>query len=233
MRCSICGKDVSAGEGYDTAIGFVCYDCYNARNFHLCAECGRRFPRDEMIEWNGLFYCREDYFRAKERMERILEEERKKKEKEELARRPPPVKPGSGIPIRERKRSSLSRKEVSQLMGRLNERREEGKWKETETNLREEISEKERKKEKKVKEFRTARKEGNQKEEMKEIMKEISSLTSSLSKSADNAASFVSDSLLNKDSVSLSQAARKNRMNEISSLLNQLFSAGRKTGRKD
>jgi hypothetical protein len=233
MRCSICGKDVSAGEGSDTVIGFVCYDCYNARDFHLCAECGRRFPRDEMIEWNGLFYCREDYFRAKERMERILEEERKKKEKEELAKRPPLVKPGSGILVRERKRSPLTREDISQLIGQLNQRSEKGKWKETETNLREEISEKEREKEKRLKEFRTSRKEGNQKEEMKEIMKEISSVTFSLSKSADNAASFVSDSLLDKDSVSLSQAARKNRMNKISSLLNQLFSAGRKRGRKD
>jgi hypothetical protein len=38
---------------------------------------------------------------------------------------------------------------------------------------------------------------------------------------------------LDKDSVSLSQAARKNRNDEITSLLNKLFSAGRKTGRKD
>jgi len=224
MRCSICGKDVSAGEGYDTSIGFVCYDCYNARDFHLCAECGRRFPRDEMIEWNGLFYCREDYFRVKERMERILEEEKKKKEKEELAKRPPLVKPGAGIPVRERKHPSLSREEISQLIGRLHERRGEVKSRSTSTEIS--LKGQEQRQEQKG-EVDQRQKREQDKKEMKEVMQEISSITSSLTQSADIVANFVSDSILDKESISLSQDARKKRRDEISFLLKQLFSAGR------
>jgi len=217
MRCSICGKEVSAGEGYDTILGFVCYDCYNARNFHLCVECGRRFPRDEMIEWNGLFYCREDYFRAKQRLERILEEERKKKEKEELAKRPPLVKPGSGIPVKERRKTPLSKEEISQLIGRING----GK-----------VERKEEKSEEKIeKEFEKKESELKQKDNIKDISEEISFLTNSISNSIDTAASFISDSLLDKDFISLSQSARKKRMDEISSILNKLLSA--RKGKKD
>lgn len=139
MRCNICGKDFSAGEGEDTILGFVCRDCFNARDFKLCAECGRKFPRDEMVEWNGLFYCRSDYFRARERMERIKEEERKKREEEEKKKQPPLLRPGSGIgiPIRKKKSEALGKDEISSLMGKLNERnverRREVKEKQTES----------------------------------------------------------------------------------------------------
>ncbi len=129
MRCNVCGKDFSAGEGEDTILGFVCRDCFNARDFKLCAECGRKFPRDEMVEWNGLFYCRSDYFRARERLERIKEEERKKKEEEEKKKQPSIIRPGSGIgiPIRKKKSGGLGKDEINSLMGKLNENNAESR----------------------------------------------------------------------------------------------------------
>ncbi|MCX8202681.1 MAG: hypothetical protein N3G74_02665 [Candidatus Micrarchaeota archaeon] len=203
MRCQICGKETSAGEGYDTILGFVCINCYNARDFKLCAECGRRFPRDEMIEWNGLFYCRSDYFEAKERLERIKEEERKKKEAEEARKRPPLVKPGTGIGIPLKwKKERISEDELKLL---LREKREHKERKERH-------------------EKRTEREEG---EDLGSLLKSLSNVTSKpLEATADALTEPLGD-------ISLSKSGKEKRKDAISDALNELneLLRGKKKGR--
>jgi hypothetical protein len=58
MRCENCGKDVEEGLGDWVDRGFVCKVCQDALDYLLCIKCGRRFRRDDMIEWDGKFYCR-------------------------------------------------------------------------------------------------------------------------------------------------------------------------------
>jgi len=195
LQCNICGKKVSAGEGQDTSYGFVCFDCYNARNFQLCAECGRRFPRDEMIEWNGLYYCRSDYFFVKDRYERIKEEERKKKEIEEAKKRPPLVKPGAGLGIqvhKKRREIDFKREEILSLI-------------------------RERKETKKI----SRTKEGgtiNSNDDYKSLINAISSLTSKpLDAITDAAMSPLGD-------VSLSAVSKKKRRDALAEALNELHS---------
>ncbi|MCS7109351.1 MAG: hypothetical protein NZ903_00960 [Candidatus Micrarchaeota archaeon] len=116
MNCQICGRKVSASDGEDTTIGFVCNDCFYARDFKSCIECGRKFPRDEMVEWNGLFYCRSDYFGAMERLERIRAEERKKKEMEEEKKRQPQIKPVGSLGVKIKRKEPISSEEIRQLL---------------------------------------------------------------------------------------------------------------------
>jgi DNA-directed RNA polymerase subunit RPC12/RpoP len=207
MRCSICGKEVSAGEGYETSIGFVCLDCYRARGFQFCAECGRRFPRDEMIEWNGLFYCRNDYFTVKNRYERILEEEKRKKEEEREKKRPPIQRSAGAIGAVGKRRKGLSDGEIRALTGNLRE-------KELKPVYKGELGIQERKEEKK--------KELSKDEKQKEISKLLSQLNSKTSKQSDFEVSKQTD-LIGKieevilsslGDISLSEDSKKKRLKE-------------------
>ncbi|MEM3543902.1 MAG: LIM domain-containing protein [Candidatus Micrarchaeia archaeon] len=211
MRCNICGKDIPAGEGEDTVLGFVCRDCYHARDFKLCAECGRRFPRDEMIEWNGLFYCRSDYFRAKERLERIREEERKKKEEK---KQPPLLRPGSGIgiPIKREKKEALTKDEISSLLVKINEKTSKI------NKMKIKVSAEELDKE-------TSEKEAISK-------RDLISLIDSLSSKSANIIDTVTDVTIESfGDISLSDSSRRKRRDAISAALNELNELLRKKKR--
>ncbi|MEM3431456.1 MAG: LIM domain-containing protein [Candidatus Micrarchaeia archaeon] len=205
MRCNICGKDVPAGEGEDTVLGFVCRECYHARDFKLCAECGRRFPRDEMVEWNGLFYCRSDYFRAKERLERIREEERKKKEEEEKKKQPPLLRPGSGIgiPIKREKKEALTKDEINSLLGKINERTTKMNKMKRKAGA-EEIDE-----------------EASEKEVISK--KDLISIIDSLSSKSADIVDTVTDATIESfGDISLSDSSRRKRRDAISAALDEL-----------
>jgi hypothetical protein len=62
VRCGNCGKEISAGAGYQTPrYGFVCYNCSSALNLQVCSVCGQRFPFSDMKEYLGEFFCNDDY----------------------------------------------------------------------------------------------------------------------------------------------------------------------------
>lgn len=215
MKCSICGKEVSAGEGYDTSIGFVCFDCYNARDFHICAECGRRFPRDEMVFWNGLYYCRSDYFTLKERYERIQEEIRKKKEEEEAKKRPPLVKPGAGIGVSiPRKKERVAKEELRGLIGEL-------KRKESEKEM--------------YSKFEKSRelKEGKEEKHLEES-KDTDSILDSLFSLTSDSIDKISEAMISPlGDISLSKSGKKSRKDELSEALEELNSLLREKKRSD
>lgn len=62
VRCGYCSKEVSAGAGYQTfRYGFICYSCADVLNVKFCSVCSQRFPFSEMVEFNGEFFCKNDY----------------------------------------------------------------------------------------------------------------------------------------------------------------------------
>ena len=202
LRCNICGKEVSGGEGYETSYGFVCSGCYNARNFQLCAECGRRFPRDDMLEWHGLLYCRSDYFSVKARYERMVESDRKKKAEREERNRPAPAKAGGMVSVGSRERARLPKEDIRGLIGEINKT----------------ASPKHRKLEiyiKKVKQRETAGGQEEKADDMLSIMKEID-------KAISGPIEEISDSTLGP--ISLSKKGKEKRKDDFSELLGQLNS---------
>ena len=58
MRCEQCGNDVSEGLGDWVDRGFVCRICQDALGYLLCNKCGRKFRKDDMIEFDEKFYCK-------------------------------------------------------------------------------------------------------------------------------------------------------------------------------
>ena len=58
MRCEQCGNDVSEGLGDWVDRGFVCKVCQDSLGYLLCTKCSRKFRKDDMIEFDERFYCR-------------------------------------------------------------------------------------------------------------------------------------------------------------------------------
>ena len=58
MQCENCGKDTSEGLGTYTNQGFLCNVCLDSLGYLLCIKCGKKYRRDDMIEWDDKFYCR-------------------------------------------------------------------------------------------------------------------------------------------------------------------------------
>jgi len=58
MRCYICGNDVPEGIGDWTDQGFICRVCQDSMDYLLCEKCGRKYRRQDMIEWDDRFYCK-------------------------------------------------------------------------------------------------------------------------------------------------------------------------------
>ncbi len=202
LICNICGKKVSAGEGQDTSYGFVCYDCYNARNFQLCVECGRRFPRDEMIEWHGLLYCRSDYFLVKARYERMLEEDRKKKADKEAKNRLAPPLASRPITVRSMTRTKLANEEISGLIGEISSSTS-SRHREVEAHI------------KKIKKKEIMEEFGEETDDFVSVLRELEN-------SVFAPMEAVGDTVFG--SVSLSKKAKEKRKGEFSNLLSQLNS---------